>query len=188
MITCRTPIRLRTSPARSTRRAAVRWFNSPASRTPAAKLFLKRRRFLTAPWRRSGVAWSSTRDTANLKPRPWRPSALDDHCRRGEERVSGRYHRPLWSDIINCTLATTGNGVINVADFLGTVGDPARISTTFDGFDAGAITTSANVELADGSTLELRGAIANTGNIGLNSTGDATQLVINSLTSVTLSG
>jgi hypothetical protein len=78
--------------------------------------------------------------------------------------------------------------VINVADFLGTVGDPARISTTFDGFDAGAITTSANVELADGSTLELRGAIANTGNIGLNSTGDATQLVINSLTSVTLSG
>jgi hypothetical protein len=49
-------------------------------------------------------------------------------------------------------------------------------SVLFDGGSAGALSTSANVQVADKGQLQASGMIGNSGTIGLNSTGDSTSL------------
>jgi hypothetical protein len=66
------------------------------------------------------------------------------------------------------TLTTTGVGVVKVGAGGGGL----------DGIDFGSLTTSANIQVANGETLTAIGAIDNTGTIALNSTGNSTVLQI----------
>jgi hypothetical protein len=80
------------------------------------------------------------------------------------------------SSVVGGTLATSAGGVINVIN----------PTVMFDGASAGAIVTSANLQVADGAKLQLTGKIGNSGTINLNSAGNLTSLAMTG--SVTLQG
>ena len=79
--------------------------------------------------------------------------------------------------LLGGTLISHGDGVITVIDGI----------SVFDGTSSGGLTNSAAVEVLDGEQLTMRGSITNTDSISLESTGDATKLMIDS-EGVTLNG